>query len=51
MKRQKPIKVRREWRINPRERVREDKRIEDEVNPCQRCTMIDTDTCLECEYR
>lgn len=45
----KPIKIRREWNINPRERIREDKPA---LDICEKCGKYKTNpkACLECEY-
>lgn len=49
MKKDKPIKIRREWKINPRERIREDKE-PDYSSPCERCKNISVEQCKDCEY-
>jgi len=48
MKKDKPIKIRREWNINPEERIREDKKSQD---ICEKCRKYQTnpDACIECE--
>jgi len=49
MKKDKPIKIRREWKINPKERIREDKKSKD---ICEKCGKYKTNpkACIDCEF-
>jgi len=48
MPKNKKIKIRRTWKINPVEQVKEDK---EEIDPCEECGIYKTnpEACLKCE--
>jgi hypothetical protein len=50
MKKEKPIKIRRAWKINPKERIRDNKE-KFPSNPCGDCYLyiISPEVCLECD--
>lgn len=48
-KNKKPIKVRKTWTINPRERIREDEKKEDVCSKCG-SFRLSPEICMECEY-
>lgn len=53
MKKVRPLykRIRRAWQINPRERIHEGKRKEDQKNdPCASCPNRSLVVCLDCEH-